>query len=78
MTRFDAEGATGKVKMVFTIIKWQDLPHGIGIIKQFHPNALYSIDEGKSVGEDVFPENRSPGAGVFSWIDSLRCYRKGK
>jgi hypothetical protein len=33
--------------------------------------AFYSVDEVKSVGEGIFPENRFWGAGVFSWIDSL-------
>jgi uncharacterized protein YebE (UPF0316 family) len=78
VTSLDGEGGTGKVKMVFTIIKRQDLPHVVEIIKQFHPNAFYSVDDVKSVGEGIFPENRLPGAGVFSWIDSLRFYRKGK
>jgi uncharacterized protein YebE (UPF0316 family) len=76
VTSIDGEGATGKVKMVFTIIKRQDLPHVISIIKQFNPTAFYSIEEVKSVAEGVFPERRSRG--VFSWMDSLRFYRKGK
>jgi uncharacterized protein YebE (UPF0316 family) len=76
VTSIDGEGATGKVKMVFTIIKRQDLPHVIGIIKQFSPTAFYSVEEVKSVAEGVFPGRRSHG--VFSWMDSLRFYRKGK
>jgi uncharacterized protein YebE (UPF0316 family) len=76
VTSIDGEGASGKVKMVFTIIQRQDIPQVAGIIKQFHPNAFYSIEEVKSVAEGVFPEKRSPG--VFSWMDSLRFYRKGK
>jgi uncharacterized protein YebE (UPF0316 family) len=78
VTSIDGEGATGKVKMVYTIIKRQDLAHVVSVIKQFHPNAFYSVDEIKSVSEGVFPERRVRGAGVFSWIDSLRFYRKGK
>jgi uncharacterized protein YebE (UPF0316 family) len=78
VTSIDGEGATGKVKMVYTIIKRQDLRHVVNIIKQFHPNAFYSVDEVKSVSEGVFPGKRTQGAGVFSWIDSLRYYRKGK
>jgi len=78
VTSIDGEGATGKVKMVFTIIKRQDLRHVVGIIKQYHPNAFYSIEEVKSVAEGVFPEKHSGGFGIFSWIDSLRFYRKGK
>lgn len=76
VTTVDGEGATGKVKMIFTIIRRQDLAHVVGIIQQFHPNAFYSVEEVKSVAEGVFPEK--PSRGVFSWIDSLRFYRKGK
>ncbi len=76
VTSVDGEGATGPVKMIFTIIKRQDLPHVIGIIKQFHLTAFYSVEEVKSVAEGVFPER--PSRGVFSWMDSLRFYRKGK
>ena len=78
VTSIDGEGGTGKVKMIFTIIKRQDLAHVVSIIKQFHPSAFYSVDDVKSVSEGVFPEKRIHGAGVFSWIDSLRFYRKGK
>jgi uncharacterized protein YebE (UPF0316 family) len=76
ITTVDGEGATGRVKMIFTIIRRQDLAHVVGIIQQFHPNAFYSVEEVKSVAEGVFPEK--PSRGVFSWIDSLRFYRKGK
>jgi hypothetical protein len=72
----DGEGATGRVKMVFTIIRRQDLAHVVCTIQQFHPNAFYSVEEVKSVAEGVFPTR--PSRGVFSWIDSLRFYRKGK
>lgn len=76
VTSVDGEGVTGRVKMVFTIIQRQDLSHVVGIIKEFHPNAFYSVEEVKSVAEGVFPDK--PSRGVFSWIDSLRFYRKGK
>ena len=78
VTGVDAEGASGKVKMVINIIKRLDPPSCGGIIKQFTLDAFYSVDKVKSVGEGIFPENRFPGAGVFSWIDSPRFYRKGK
>lgn len=76
VTSVDGEGTTGRVKMVFTIIRRQDLAHVVGIIQQFHPNAFYSVEEVKSVTEGVFPIR--PSRGVFSWVDSLRFYRKGK
>ncbi len=78
VTSIDGEGASGRVKMIFTIIKRQDLSRVVSIIKQFYPNAFYSVDDVKSVSEGVFPEKRIRGIGVFSWIDSLRFFRKGK
>jgi uncharacterized protein YebE (UPF0316 family) len=76
VTSVDGEGGTGKVKMVFTIIKRQDLGHVVDIIKQYNPNAFYSIEDVKSVAEGVFPESQRHG--VFSLLDSLRFSRKGK
>jgi len=64
------------VKMVFTIIKRQDLRHVVSIIKDFHPNAFYSIEEVKSVAEGVFPERRSHR--IFRWLDSLSSGPKGR
>jgi len=76
VTSIDGEGSSGKVKMVFTIIKRQDLTHVIGIIKDFHPNAFYSIEEVKSVSEGVFPKSNSHR--FFRWIDSFSYSPKGK
>lgn len=76
VTSVEGEGATGRVKMVFTIIRRQDLPRVVHMIKKFHPNAFYSVEEVKSVEEGIFPDRSSRG--VFSWVDSLRFYRKGK
>lgn len=76
VTSIDGEGGTGRVNMVFTIIKRQDLSQVIGIIKQFHPNAFYAVEEVKSVAEGVFPDKQSRG--MFSWIDPFRASRKGK
>jgi uncharacterized protein YebE (UPF0316 family) len=76
VTSIDAEGGRGKVKMVFTIIKRQDLKHVVGIVKDFNPNAFYSIEEVKSVAEGVFPERNSHS--IFRWLDSLSSGPKGK
>jgi uncharacterized protein YebE (UPF0316 family) len=76
VTLIDAEGGTGKVKMVFTIIKRQDLARVVGIIKDFNPNAFYSVEEVKSVAEGVFPEPRSRG--IFRWLYSMNTSPKGK
>lgn len=74
VTSVDGEGGRGKVKLVFTIIKRQDLPHVVDIIKKFHPNAFYSVEEVKSVAEGVFPQQR--GNTLFHWIDAIGSRRK--
>ena len=76
VTSIDAEGGTGKVKMMFTIIKRQDLQHVVSIIKDFNPHAFYSVEEVKSVAEGVFPARNSHG--IFRWIDVLNLRPKGK
>ncbi len=76
VTSIDGEGGTGKVKMVFTIIKRQDLNHVIGIIKDFNPNGFYSVEEVKSVAEGVFPAPKSHR--LSRWIDSFRYSPKGR
>jgi uncharacterized protein YebE (UPF0316 family) len=74
VTSIDGEGSTGPVKVIFTIVRRQDLSRVIGIIKQFNPKAFYSVEEVKSVAEGVIPVQHSPGA--FSWRDALRFLRK--
>ena len=74
VTAIDGEGATGPVKLIFTVVQRQDLSRVIAIIKKFNPKAFYSVEEVRSVAEGVIPVQRSHG--LFSWADSLRFYRK--
>ncbi|MFA5236981.1 MAG: DUF2179 domain-containing protein [Methanoregula sp.] len=76
ITSINGEGGKGPVKMVFTIIKRKDLATVVGIIKEYHPKAFYSVEEVKSVAEGVFPERRA--SGIFGWISSLRFGRVRK
>lgn len=76
VTSIDGEGATGRVKMVFSIIKRQDLTHVLEVIRRYHPGAFYSIEDVKSVSEGVFPEERRRFP--ISYLEALRFFRKGK
>jgi uncharacterized protein YebE (UPF0316 family) len=57
-----AEGATGKVNLLFTVIRQEHLKDVIDTIKTFNPNAFYSVEEIKHVSEGIFPEKES-------WLD---------
>lgn len=55
VTNIPAQGGTGPVNVVYTIIKRSYLPEVISIIKQFNPKAFYSVEEVRSVNAGVFP-----------------------
>ena len=76
VTTVDGEGSTGQVKMVFSIIRRQDLPDVVEVIKKLHPGAFYSIEDVKSVSEGVFPEERRRF--FIPYSEAIRFFRKGK
>jgi uncharacterized protein YebE (UPF0316 family) len=76
VTTVDGEGATGQVKMVFSIIRRQDLLKVIDVIKKLHPGAFYSIEDVKSVSEGVFPEERRRFSIPYS--EAIRFFGKRK
>jgi len=59
VTSVEAEGAKGKVNIVFTIIQRKDLEHVVSIINHFNPNAFYTIEEVKAINEGIFKKNRA-------------------
>lgn len=60
ITSVDARGVTGRVKLIFTIIKRKDAQEVIEIVKRFNPKAFFSLEEIRSVTEGVFPSERPP------------------
>ena len=76
VTTVDGQGATGQVKMVFSIIRRQDLFTVVEVIKKFNPAAFYSIEDVKSVSEGVFPDESSRFSIPYS--EALRFFRNGK
>jgi uncharacterized protein YebE (UPF0316 family) len=59
VTVIDAEGATGEVKIVYTMIKRKELHHVVTLIKEFNPKAFFSIEEVRSASEGIFPGVRN-------------------
>ena len=76
VTTVDAQGEKGKVQIIFTIIKRRDINSVVRAIKQFNPNAFYSIEDVRSVSEGAFlPDQQGYWkrySGLFKFI------RKGK
>jgi uncharacterized protein YebE (UPF0316 family) len=57
VTTSEAVGATGKVKIIFTIIKRRNLKNIVENINYFNPKAFYTVEDVRSVSEGVFPKN---------------------
>jgi len=75
ITVVDAEGAKGKVKIIYTIVNRQNIQRVIRIVKQYNPRAFYSIEDIRKVSEQLPAFTRSWHHKNFSLINS---WRKGK
>jgi uncharacterized protein YebE (UPF0316 family) len=63
LTIMDGEGSAGKVKIIFSTISRQDIPHFIGMINDYNPNSFYTIEDVKMASEGIFKKN--PGGNPF-------------
>ena len=61
----DAEGRTGKVNVVFLVLKREDLNHLTDAINSYHPNAFYTIEGVKMVNEANLSDQAPRGIGFW-------------
>ncbi|MDR0666351.1 MAG: DUF2179 domain-containing protein [Campylobacteraceae bacterium] len=59
VTVLDAQGNTGAVNVVFTVIKRADVPKILPIILHYNPNAVYSIEDIRYISEYGLPSNEA-------------------
>jgi uncharacterized protein YebE (UPF0316 family) len=73
VTSIDGHGASGEVRVVFTIVPHREVQSVVDLVKKFNPQAFYSIEEVRHVEKGVFPVKKN-------WLNlsSLRQFRKGK
>ena len=62
-----------KVKIIFSVIKRENVQHFVSVINHFNPHAFYTIEDVKSVNEGVFRRNRKKTINRFGFIN-----KKGK
>jgi uncharacterized protein YebE (UPF0316 family) len=74
VTSVPAFGTTGRVDVIFTVIKRSAVDNVLRIINRFNPKAFYSIENVKEVRKGIFPEEIMDG----SRLNMLRRFRKGK
>jgi len=76
VTVVPAEGATGRVHIIYSVIKRGNLKDVVNIVKTFNPKAFYSIEDVRFASEAIFPLRRP-----FYRKDALSLFklrRKGK
>jgi len=74
VTVVDAQGGTGSVKIIFSVIKRKNVDEVVGMIKHFNPKAFFSIEEVRAASEGVFPAHKPH----FDFFSKIRLNRPGK
>lgn len=73
-TTIPAQGKTGPVHVIYTIIKRGSINKVIDMINEFNPKAFYSIEDVRYVSEGIFPLRQPMLGGGF--LPKIR--RRGK
>lgn len=76
VTSVDAQGATGLVHVIYTIVKRSEVNKVLKIINRFNPKAFYLIEDVRFARNGVFPANKSPHKREY--LNFLGLWRKGK
>ena len=76
ITSIDAQGSSGPVKIIYTIIRRQDIHDIHEIIQKFNPKAFYSIEDVRFVSAGIFPVAKPWYR--KNYLRSFRLHRKGK
>ncbi|HOK67647.1 MAG TPA: DUF2179 domain-containing protein [Anaerohalosphaeraceae bacterium] len=76
VTVLDGRGVQGKVQVIFTVVKRAHIEDVQRLIRQFNPQAFYSIEEVGDVEKGVFPAEKTRWKA--EWLRALMPFRKGK
>lgn len=76
VTSVDGHGTEGQVKVVFTIVPRREVKNVAALIKEFNPQAFYSIEDVNFVAKGIFPLRRNWTNSRF--LELFRLFKKGK
>ena len=55
VTSIEGQGGNGPVQVVFTIVRRREVARVVGVVKEYNPQAFYSIEEVDFVEKGIFP-----------------------
>jgi uncharacterized protein YebE (UPF0316 family) len=58
VTTVEAQGAMGKVHLLFMVLRRKNLEHTLNIVKKYNPRAFLSIEDVRQVQEGNFPKSK--------------------
>lgn len=76
ITTLDGTGATGPVKVMYTLVERRDIPWLTDTINRFNPGVFFSVEEVRTASKGTFPGRPSPSPRLFHRL--FRSWRKGK
>ncbi len=69
VTHVDAHGRTSEVKIIYSVVKRDDLKRVLKIVKEFHPKAFYTIEDVQFVREGIYsPHHFQMSDGFLNWL----------
>jgi len=72
-TIIDAEGSSGKVNILYSLVHRTNIASALKLIKDFNPDIFYSVEDIREVSSGIFPE-KVP----LYRINLFRHWRRGK
>lgn len=66
VTNISAQGIKGEVSVIFMVVKRTRLAHLMGMIREFNPDAFFTIEDVRSASEGIFPSE--PNIYPFSYF----------
>ncbi|MCA9744381.1 MAG: DUF2179 domain-containing protein [Deferribacteres bacterium] len=76
VTIVDGEGATGPVKIIFTVIKRRELPCIVELIHKHNPESFFSVEDVRMIERGIFPHTYASQRNVFWYL--FHAHRKAK
>ena len=76
VTAVPAEGSTGPVHIIYSVIKRSGLQDFVGIVKKLNPQAFYSIEDIRFASKEILPLRQS--GYMKGFLGLLKLRRKGK
>lgn len=69
VTSLDAQGATGRVHLIYTIIRRRDLDPVLKTILAFNSRSFVSVEEIQSASQGIFPVKRAQSRRYSDGLD---------